>query len=58
MNELVIIRINKMHLIKQLDKLVIGVMNVLADLIYPDKRQADLKRWQAWMLFLFLAVMI
>ncbi len=38
MNELVIIRINKMHLIKQLDKLVIGVMNVLADLIYPDKR--------------------
>ena len=47
-----------MYLIKQPDKLVIGVMNVLADLIYPDKRQADLKRWQAWRLFLFLAVMI
>jgi len=36
-------------------------MNVLADLIYPDNKPAELKRlkrWQAWTLFLFLAVMI
>lgn len=48
-------------MIKQLDKLFMNVMNVLADLIYPDDRPAHLKRlkrWQAWTLFIFLAVMI
>jgi len=48
-------------MIKQLDKLFMAVMNVLADLIYPDNKPAELKRlkrWQAWTLFLFLAVMI
>ena len=48
-------------MIKQLDKLFMDVMNVLADLIYPDNKPAELKRlkrWQAWTLFLFLAVMI
>ena len=48
-------------MIKQLDKLFMDVMNVLADLIYPDDKPAELKRlkrWQAWTLFLFLALMI
>ncbi len=48
-------------MIKQLDKLFMDLMNVLADLIYPDNKPAELKRlkrWQAWTLFLFLAVMI
>jgi len=48
-------------MIKQLDKLFMDVMNVLADLIYPDDKPDKLKRlkrWQAWTLFLFLAVMI
>ena len=48
-------------MIKKLDKLFMDVMNLLADLIYPDNKPAELKRlkrWQAWTLFLFLAVMI
>jgi|TARA_B100000315_G_scaffold86881_1_gene79694 hypothetical protein len=48
-------------MIKQLDKLFMDVINFLADLIYPDKKPAELKRlkrWQAWTLFLFLALMI
>ena len=46
-------------MIKQLDKLFMDVMNVLADLIYPDDKPAELKRlkrWQAWTLFLFMSL--
>ena len=46
-------------MIKQLDKLFMDVMNLIADLIYPDDKPAELKRlkrWQACTLFLFLVL--
>ena len=48
-------------MIKHLDKLFIDIMNTFANLLYYDDKPLELKRfkrWQAWTLFLFMALMV
>jgi len=49
-----------MKSINHLNNLFIDLMTGLVDLVYPDpdKKGQHIKRWQAWLFLLFLAVII